>query len=188
MLIHTQAKHVQPSHSFMDGWTCFVLFALEHGDRSMPRRNNSNHRVEQGLPKLKGYTQQPEVTPDPTVPMVAHQTPDSSAGASVGAPKPVTDEVPRSERTWPPRSTPPPPPPSLGQQPPLHPASGRATHTDANGVGNDGRRIKQAHSGPADETQCYWNNATCTAAPTPGKRFCPAHFREYREQRRGWSD
>ena len=150
----------------------------------MARKNRSNHRVEQGLPKLRGFAQQVEVVPDPTKqpptpsPRVAPQSPAVDAVDTPGA-------VPRNKRTWP---LTPPPPPSGGKQPPLHPASGRATHTDANGAGNVGRREKQQHSGEADPKQCYWSNATCTAAPTPGKRFCPEHFREDREQRRGWSD
>ena len=154
----------------------------------MARKNRSNRPADLGLPKLYGFKPQAEVVPDPTKPpptpspRVALDAPAVAAVDTPGA-------VPRDKRTWP--LTPPSkPPPKSGKQPPLRPMApppGKAHRAQAEGPRTDGRRVKQQHSSEADPAQCYWNNATCTATPTPGKRFCPEHFREYREQRRGWS-
>ena len=158
----------------------------------MARKNRSNRPADLGLPKLYGFKPQAEVVPDPTKPpptpspRVALDAPAVDAVETPGA-------VPRDKRTWP--LTPPSkPPPKSGKQPPLRPMApppGKAHRTDAEGVGNGGRRVqreKKMHGRPVDPDQCYWANSTCPNPPTKPFRFCPEHWAEYRQQRRGWSD
>ena len=150
----------------------------------MPRRNKNNQATEFNVPNLgRGWKTAPEMVPDPTVPMVALDAPAVAAVETPGA-------VPRDKRTWP--LTPPSkPPPTSGKQPPLRPMApppGKAHRAQAEGPRTDGRQEKQ-HSTPTDPTQCYWGwpNTPCSTASVASKRFCASHFREYREQRRGWS-
>ena len=159
----------------------------------MARKNRSNHRVEQGLPKLRGYTQQAEVAPDPTKPPPSTESPRIAPDVGAVDAVETPGAVPRNKRTWP--LTPPSkPPPSSGKQPPLRPMApppDKAHRTEAEGPrteGRPGQRGEKQHSRATDPTQCYWGwpRTPCSTPSVPTKRFCSEHFREYREQRRGW--